>query len=741
MMKLKPLITIASLLVGSLVVLSGRSAMAAPTRYEAEAGPATCDGLIESNHGGFSGTGFCNGTNAIGAAVQFTVNASASGTATLAIRFANGTTTSRPADIIVNGTTVQAAGPFDGTGAWTTWATKTLTAQVNAGSNTIRLSPTAADGLVNIDYLDFEVGSAPPTGKQMERLDRGLISVRSGSGNLVSWRLLGTDPSNVTFNLYRGSTRIFSGALTNYHDSGAAAGSSYTVYAVVNGAEQPASAASLNFGNGYLEVPIQRPVGGTTPSGEQFTYNAADASVGDLDGDGVLEIVLKWDPSNGHDNAHDGYTGNQIIDAYKLNGQRLWRIDLGRNIRAGAHYTQFQVYDYDGDGRAEIAMKTADGTRSGTGQVIGNANADYRNSAGRILSGPEFLTVFRGTDGAILDTENYDPPRGNVCDWGDCYGNRVDRFLAGTAYLDGRRPSMIFSRGYYTRTVIAAWDFRNGQLTKRWVFDSNVAGSQYTGQGNHNLSIADLDLDGRDEIVFGAMAVNDNGQPLWNTNLSHGDALHVGDLVPSRPGVEVFRPSERGDRPADAVIGNNGTVLWRSANCCDNGRGVAGDIYAGNPGAEVWSAAVANLRSATTGATVASRKPGSQNFLAWWDSDPVRELLDGNHVDKYGTDGDTRLLTASGVFVPNGTKATPSLSGDLFGDWREEIIWPTSDFTRLRIYSTPNTTDRRLYTLLHDPQYRVALAWQNTGYNQPPHPSYFIGSGMSTPPVPNIYIP
>ena len=731
------------------------SASAAPVRHEAETAPATCDGTIDSNHAGFSGSGFCNGNNAVGAAVQFTVNAAAAGTATIAIRYANGGTTNRPADIVVNGSTVQPASAFDPTGAWTTWATKTLSASLNGGNNTIRVSPTTANGLANIDYLEFDTGGgttttttspAPGNAKQVERLNRGLISVRSGSGNYVGWRLLGTDPAGVAFNVYRGSTRVNSSPITNstnLFDSGAAAGSSYTVRAVINGAEQAASEASLQFGDGFLDVPIQAPGGGTTPDGVSYTYSANDASVGDLDGDGQLEIVLKWDPSNAKDNSQSGYTGNVFVDAYRLSGTRLWRIDLGRNIRAGAHYTQFQVYDYNGDGRAEVAMKTADATRSGTGQVIGDANADHRNSSGYVLAGPEFLTVFNGQTGAILSTVNYEPARGTVSSWGDSYGNRVDRFLAGTAYLDGQRPSIIMARGYYTRSVIVAWDFRNGTLTRRWTFDSNSSGSQYTGQGNHQLSVADVDADGRDEIIYGSMAVNDNGSPLWNTGNGHGDALHVGDLVPSRSGLEVFKPTEDGAHPADFVAdARTGAMIVAPPSCgCDNGRGVAGDIYAGSAGAEIWSSSVANLRSATNGATVSTRKPGSSNFLAWWDADPVRELLDQTRIDKYGTGGDTRLLTGSGVASNNGTKATPALSGDLFGDWREEVIWRLSGNNALRIYTTRDVASMRITTLLHDPMYRVAIAWQNTAYNQPPHPSFFIGNGMATPPRPNIFTP
>ncbi|MFG2007449.1 cellulose binding domain-containing protein [Micromonospora sp. NPDC048868] len=589
----------------------------------------------------------------------------------------------------------------------------------------------------------------PPAGAvQMEDLDRGLVSVRSGSGNLVSWRLLGTETTGVAFNLYRGATRVNGSPITgatNYLDNGAAADATYTVRAVVGGTEQAASAAALRFPAGYLDVPLQVPAGASTPSGESYTYSASDASVGDLDGDGDYEFVVKWEPSNAKDNSQSGYTGNVYVDAYTLTGTRLWRVDLGRNIRAGAHYTQFQVYDYDGDGRAEVAMKTADGTRSGTGQVIGSATADHRNSSGYVLAGPEYLTMFDGRTGAVLSTVSYDPPRGTVSSWGDNYGNRVDRFLAATAHLDGQRPSLVMARGYYTRAVVAAWDFRDGTLRKRWTFDSNASGNGAAyGQGNHNLSVADVDADGRQEIVYGSATINDDGRLMYATGFGHGDALHVGDLVPGRAGLEVFTIHESGNQPAaDLHDARTGQVVWQRPNnggVEGPGRGVAADIHAGSPGAEFWGAGthMGDLYSAT--GAVVGRRPSSANFLAWWDGDPVRELLDGTRIDKYGTGGDTRLLTASGVATNNGTKSTPALSADLFGDWREEVVWRTSDSRALRIYSTPTPTGTRIHTLMHDPQYRVAVAWQNTAYNQPPHPGFFLGDGMAAPPTPNVYL-
>ncbi len=578
--------------------------------------------------------------------------------------------------------------------------------------------------------------------RQMEFLDRGVVAVKTGNGVFVSWRLLGTEGSNVAFNVYRDGVKVNASPITgstNLQDTGGTNNSKYTVRAVVGGTEQAASAAASVWGSNYMTVPLQIPAGGTTPDGVAYTYSANDASAGDLDGDGQYELIVKWDPSNSKDNSQSGYTGEVFIDAYKLNGTRLWRISLGKNIRAGAHYTQFMVYDLDGDGKAEVAMKTADGTRDGTGTVIGDASKDYRNSSGYVLSGPEFLTVFNGQTGKAMSTVNYEPVRGNVSDWGDNYGNRVDRFLAAIAYLDGERPSLVMARGYYTRTVLVAYNWRNGQLSKLWTFDSNTSGnSGYAGQGNHNLSVADVDGDGRDEIVYGAMAVDDNGRGLYTTGLKHGDAMHLSDLDPDRPGLEVFQvhetPSNAGISFRDA---GTGQLIWGIKTTKDIGRGMAADIDPRYKGAEVW--ADGSLYTAK-GQKLGSTLPSSTNFGIWWDGDLLRELLDSNRIDKwdYANGKTINLLTASGVSSNNGTKSTPSLQADLFGDWREEVVWRTNDSSALRIYTTTALTDKRIYTLMHDPVYRLGIAWQNVAYNQPPHTGFYLGEGMNPPPVPNI---
>ncbi|SDE16838.1 rhamnogalacturonan lyase [Auraticoccus monumenti] len=611
-----------------------------------------------------------------------------------------------------------------------------------------------------------EADPAPADGvlvRQAERLDRSPVAVSVDGGVFVGWRLLGLDPDSIGFHVYRDGARVTDQpvtATTNLLDAGGTPGARYRLSTVVDGIERWAGEEFAVWDSQTLDVPLDKPADGTNEDGQPYSYRANDASVGDLDGDGQYELVLKWDPTNSQDNSRAGYTGNVYVDAYELDGTRLWRVDLGRNIRAGAHYTQFQVVDLDGDGTAEVSMKTADGTVDGAGTVIGDASADHRNASGYVLAGPEFLTVFDGGTGAALDTEPYLPPRGVVSSWGDGYGNRVDRFLAGVAYLDGEHPSLVMSRGYYTRTVIATWDFDGDELTQRWVFDSDQAGRQYTGQGNHELAVVDVDGDQRDEIVFGSMTIADDGSVLYNTGLGHGDALHVSDFDPSRPGQEVFAAHESmsssGGRGATFRAAATGEVLWSIPATRDTGRAAMADIDPSHPGAEgwavggsaAWNSPEGQLRSAS-GELVSESIPAA-NFLTWWDGDLLREITDHEWTEASRTgvptiskwDPETAteelLYRADGTLSSNDTKGNPALQADLLGDWREELVTRTEDSTALRIATTVDLTDVRLRTLMSDPQYRMGVAWQNTAYNQPPHPSYFLGEGMTPPPAPSI---
>lgn len=595
------------------------------------------------------------------------------------------------------------------------------------------------------------LASVTHAARQTEYLDRGVVALPSGNGIFISWRMLGDDPSAIGFNVYRNGTKITSSPITNstnYLDTSGTTSAAYTVRPVINNVEYAANAAKATWSNPYLAVNLNRPNGGTTPSGEAYSYSPNDLSVGDLDGDGQYEIIVKWDPSNAKDNSQSGYTGNVFIDAYKLDGTQLWRIDLGKNIRAGAHYTQFMVYDLDGDGKAEVALKTAPGTRDAAGTVQGgsNANTDYRNSSGYVLSGAEYLTVFNGQTGTILASTDYLPARGTVSSWGDNYGNRVDRFLAGVAYLDGTKPSLVMARGYYTRAVLVAWDWRNGQLTRRWTFDSNSSGNgAAAGQGAHSLAIGDVDQDGKDEIVYGSATINDNGTLMYSTGLGHGDALHLGDFIPSRPGLEVFMvhetPSSYGNNGVEMHDAKTGQIIWGFQGGNDIGRGVIMDIDPRTPGAESWASA-GGINSAT-GSQITTSKPASTNFAVWWDGDLLREQLNNTMIDKwnYASNNSSRLLTAYnyGAASNNSTKATPGLSADLLGDWREEVIWRHENNNQLLIFSTNTVTNHKLRTLMHDSQYRLSIAWQNVAYNQPPHPSFFLGDGMATPAAPDIY--
>ena len=568
-----------------------------------------------------------------------------------------------------------------------------------------------------------------------EHLGRGVIAIRENPSTIaISWRYLSSDPMDESFDIYRNGEKVNRHPVkhaTFFQDIYKGTESVlYTVKAIKGGTESsyqlPADAPA-----GYLNIPLNRPEGGTTPAGQSYSYTPNDASIGDVDGDGEYEIILKWEPSNAHDNSHFGYTGEVYIDCYKLNGKHLWRINLGKNIRAGAHYTQFMVYDLDGDGKAEIVMKTADGTVDGTGKVIGDANADYRNKDGYILKGPEFLTVFNGLTGAAMTTVDYTPARGNVADWGDIYGNRCDRFLACVAYLDGVHPSVVMCRGYYTRTVLAAYDWNGKELKERWVFDSNNPGCEdYAGQGNHNLRVGDVDGDGCDEIIYGSCAIDHDGKGLYSTKMGHGDAIHMTQFDPSRKGLQVWDCHENkrdGSTFRDAATGE---ILFQIKDKTDVGRCMAADIDPTQPGVEMWSLASGGIRNVKGEVIKKDRVRGlSCNMAVWWDGDLLRELLDKNIVSKYNWEKGIceRIAIFEGTLSNNGTKATPCLQGDIVGDWREEVLLRTADNTALRLYVSTIPTDYRFHTFLEDPVYRISIATQNVAYNQPTQPGFYFG--------------
>jgi rhamnogalacturonan endolyase len=682
--------------------------------------------------------------------------------------------------------------------------------------------------------------SAGRTPRQMENLGRGVVAVNQGNGNaFISWRMLGTDPENIAFNLYRVTgagqpvklNREPITKTTCYQDSGAdlTQDNAWFIRPIVNGTEGPMSKPFLNRlaadapVQPYIDIPLKLP---------ERTM-AGDGSVGDLDGNGEYEIVVKG-AQRPMDTASPGITGNTVLQAYKFDGTLLWTISMGKNIREGEHDTQFMVYDLDGDGRAEVAVRTADGTVDGTGKTIGDPEADLvdrdpkSRTFGMIMAGPEYFSIFNGQTGAEMARAEYIPTRYPLEGWGGIggnggmekipTGNRMNRFLACVAYLDGMRPSVIMCRGYYGRSVLAAWDWRNGKLTSRWVFDSATHPNQgfpyvtadatvdaavglnkitdksgswngaqpgewmvwdrygvkehrqviavkgkvltvdenmtpgknrgahvygYSGMGNHNLAVADVDGDGKDEIVYGAMVVDDNGKGLFTNGLRHGDSLHVGDLDPERPGLEVFGPHENEGGEYDQWTAGaalydarTGKILWSTPDAADVGGGVSGDVDPRYTGEEMWG--IPGGLHSCKGEVVSARAPAggsNSSFVIWWDGDPLREVLGGNRIFKWDwlNASQQTLLTAQGSM-----SGRPVLSGDLLGDWREEVIFRAPNNSALRIYTTMDPTEMRIYTLMHDPQYRLSIAWQNVAYNQPPHPSFFIGNGMKAPPRPNI---
>jgi len=589
------------------------------------------------------------------------------------------------------------------------------------------------------DYSEADAAS----GYVVENLDRGISAISTGSGMMVSWRFLADDSDNSIFKLYRNNALIYTsnaGNATCYLDKDGKSTDTYKVETVESGTIVSSDTCAMQSGSNYLEVKLDVPKAQTSG----ITYSPNDCTVGDVDGDGQYELFVKWDPSNSKDNSQKGKTDKVFIDCYKIDGTKLWRIDLGVNIRAGAHYTQMLVADYDLDGLAEMVCKTADGTVDGVGNVIGDSSKDYRNSNGYILSGPEYYTLFEGSTGKALDTVDYNPGRGTVSKWGDSYGNRVDRFLGAVAYLDGVKPSAVTVRGYYTRMTACAYDVVNKKLVQKWYFDTgNDKTKPGYGDGNHNCMPADVDNDGKQEIVLGATCLDDDGSVLWCLNTGHGDAMHLGDLLPDRNGLELWICHEDKPYGVSLVDASNGKTIFHKDGDADTGRCCAANVWAGNDGAEFWG--LGNDVFDGSGNTLSCRRP-AVNFLSYWDGDLEREILDG-YTDKPATiskmknDGTlTTILSTDGAYTCNTTKGTPCLSADIFGDWREELIVRASDSKSLRIYCTPYETDYRITTLMHDPQYRNQVAGQNISYNQPPHTSFYLASNYKLPERPNVSV-
>ncbi|MBT2700117.1 rhamnogalacturonan lyase [Bacillus sp. ISL-40] len=722
-------------------------------------------------------------------------------------------------------------------------------------------------------------------GIQLEYLDRGLVAIPTSQGVFMSWRLLGnevkgyseTGLTGVNFNVYRDGKKIATiNDSTNFVDKEGNAASKYYVSSILDGKELDQSSSVTAWGKAYYDLPLNKPADGVTPAGESYTYSANDMSVGDVDGDGQYEFFVKWYPSNAKDVSQVGYTGNTYIDCYRFDGTLLYRIDLGVNIRSGAHYTQFLVYDFDGDGKSEIMFKTAPGTKvikfDKEGKVTSEKfikmskkdiaagysnNDDYRLSSkdyynhvvnmfmdwdkheevvkgnwpktleecfgiekkynyplskedaesladyfmdvyapsrsarnnlrafeGFIVDGPEYLSVFNGETGDEMDTIDYKPGRhDDGLMWGDYAmariepGNRVDRFLSSVAYLDGEKPYAVFGRGYYTRTNLVTYSWDGKKIKENWAVDSGwtpmsnpfndgphgkdgtdpVYGS-ITTQGAHSLSAADVDGDGKQEIVYGGATIDHDGSLLYSSmdtmpaesaapgttaRVGHGDALHVTDIDPNRPGMEIFMVHEGA---ASAPFGyalrdaKTGKTIYGGYTGKDTGRGMVGDVDPSHPGLETWAVGLWTA----DGKQINTKAPGT-NMNIKWSADMTTQIVNGaeNNTPTIDDWQKGKVLTASDTRTNNGTKGNPSLVADIFGDWREELLVRTTDSSAMRIYLSTEVTNHKLYTLMHDPQYRAEVARQSTAYNQPSYTSFYFGSDTdwAKVPVPEFIMP
>ncbi len=611
--------------------------------------------------------------------------------------------------------------------------------------------------------------------RRMENLDRGTVAVKTAGGVYVNWRINGTEWFDVSYNIYRNGIKLNATPITgasNYQDVSGTLASKYVVKAVAGGVELNETKEVSVLEKPWVEFKLREiPKIAGVPDTCYYSYRINDMTVADLDGDGEYELIVKrvnkyfnWD--NPFENKY-----NNLVEAYKMDGTYLWTIDLGPNV---FHDIELNVlaYDFDGDGKAEIVMRSSEGTIDGKGNKIGDVanelgvmkpdgvtdyRADMKENGGYIFEryGIEFLSLYDGATGEELDRIVH-IPREPFDQWGPGMkggqlAHRATKFHYGAPYLDGKNPSIFISRGVYTRIKMRTYDVVDKKFVFKWDFDSEDGKHPgYSYQGYHNYVIADVDNDGCDEIVYGSMTVDHNGKGLYTTLLGHGDAIHISNFDPYRKGLEVWACLESSPNYGTTLrAAESGEILWHRVAGRDMGRCMAANITNNYKGAELWDND--HMYSASERKTISPPRGGT-SFRIFWDGDLLEEIATQDVEKNYnGRKWEGRIskydekagrwgfiMQADTFYTCNDSKGTPCLQADLFGDWREEIIYRSNDDQTIRIYTTTYPTDHRIYTLMHDMQYRQAIAWQMCGYNQPPHPSFFLGEkeNMLLPPPP-----
>ena len=625
-----------------------------------------------------------------------------------------------------------------------------------------------------------------------DKLDRGLVAVPTGNGNLVSWRKFGSEYYDTQYNLYRNGTKIAGPiSVSNFQDAGGGASSKYAVEPVVRGVVQARSAEVQAWSQAYKDVKVQPVVnrngktignsvagnsGGSDTTTPGYTLN--DVTLADVTGDGICEFIVKRNNSQGNLLSSSNKTDFNLYECYTMSGERLWWIDLGPNLMAGPdEQWDLIAYDWDEDGKAECIMRGADNMiiHTSTGKTINVGNMNYYAPRDEYThQGAEYLLYlngetgepFLGWDGGSSWTpmafplprfeqnEAANPLNATSAEyakvWGEAdTGHRSLKIYMGAPYLDGRHASIFLGRGCYTRHKFCALDVNKTthELTPRWRWNCYDAKSPWYGNGFHNFAIADVDMDGRDEIMFGSMCIDDTGFGLSTTGLGHGDAQHCTDLDPYRWGLEQFNCLE-GSQGNSYWNPTTGELYFRKGDGGDDGRALAGNFSNTIPGSQgrSVSSGVIGLscdKIIDISGDAMSGTYANLNNRIYWDGDLLDEMFNSKnganrpaHIFKWGG----QQIKEFSAISNNWTKCNPSAQGDILGDWREELVLRTTDNSALRIFCTEYATKYDIYTLWDDHVYRNGMCWQNVGYNQPPQTSFFLGEleGITVAPPPVI---